>query len=110
VPAAAAYRPPAQASAAAPAHPRTPHVAPYVAPHVAPNRSPSGVHAGLSAPPIPRAIPVTPPIAGGDTRRGPTSSFDMATRAAREAAVRRLVWIIVLVVAAGVGFVLATQL
>jgi hypothetical protein len=37
-------------------------------------------------------------------------SFDMGRMAAREATIRRLVWIIVLVVACGLGIVLATQL
>ena len=53
-----------------------------------------------------------PALARVDTapqQRG-TRSFDMGRQAAREATIRRLVWLIVLVVAGIVGIILATQL
>jgi hypothetical protein len=39
-----------------------------------------------------------------------TRSFDMGRMAAREATIRKVVWIIVLVVGTAVGIILATQL
>jgi hypothetical protein len=42
--------------------------------------------------------------------QAPPTNFDMGRMAAREATVRRLIWIIVLVVATAGGIVLATQL
>ena len=53
---------------------------------------------------IPAAQSLPPPPGPG------MPGFDMAELAARDAAVRRLVWIIVLVIAAGIGVVVASQL
>lgn len=38
------------------------------------------------------------------------TSFDMGRIAAREAMIRRAIWVVVLIVAVGVGAILATQL
>jgi hypothetical protein len=60
----------------------------------------------------PFAMPPGPPVVQhpfGVPQRS-TRSFDMARMAAREATIRKLVWIIVLVVGTGVGIIIATQL
>ncbi len=73
-----------------------------------------GAFPQIPATPIPHPIPTTPgmfeaqaPFGGA---RPPTAAYDMGKIAARDAAIRRLVWIIVLAVAASVGFIIATQL
>jgi hypothetical protein len=57
----------------------------------------------------PRAHPPTPaPYPAQPPSRGP--HFDMDHMAARDAAVRRAIWIIVLVLAAAIGIGVASQL
>jgi hypothetical protein len=68
--------------------------------------NPLGAH--LPPTPIPTYIPPTP--MAGQGPRPPTAKFDMGRMAASETVVRRIIWIVVLLVAAGVGFVLASQL
>ena len=59
-------------------------------------------------------VPPPPPMFGGQypnaSPRPATAGYDMSKVAARETTIRRLIWIIVLVVAGGVGFIVATQL
>jgi hypothetical protein len=71
---------------------------------------------GLAPQPLPPGVPMqpqafyqTPP---GGTRLPPPrpAGFDVSKLASRDAAIRRMVWIIVLVVAGIVGIVLATKL
>ena len=62
----------------------------------------------LPSTPIPTYLPQTPPP--GQGQRLPTASYDMGRMAASETVVRRIIWIVVLLVAAGLGFVLASQL
>jgi hypothetical protein len=95
----AAHGMPASLSATSPGH------APARA--LPPTPNPLGAH--LPATPIPTFIPPTPPMAGQPPRM-PTAQFDMGRMAASETVVRRIIWIVVLLVAAAVGFVLASQL
>ncbi|CAN5912438.1 hypothetical protein BH11MYX3_BH11MYX3_15600 [soil metagenome] len=55
--------------------------------------------------PIP-TTPMLPPLAPGPGMPG----YDMSRAAARDAAMRRIVWIVVLVIGAVIGVVLASQL
>jgi serine/threonine-protein kinase len=72
-----------------------------------PTPNPLGAH--LPPTPVPTFIPPTPPMAG-QAPRLPTAQYDMGRMAASETVVRRIIWIVVLLVAAAVGFVLASQL
>jgi hypothetical protein len=58
---------------------------------------------GFTSTPIP--FPIPPPEPARSTK-----SFDMARVAAREAMIRRVIWIVALVLAVGVGVILWTQL
>jgi hypothetical protein len=73
-----------------------------------PRGAPPPLGANLPATPIPGygppALNAQPPV------RPPTAGYDMGTHSARDLLVRRLVWIVVLLVAAGIGFVVASQL
>ncbi|HEY5928374.1 MAG TPA: protein kinase [Kofleriaceae bacterium] len=63
----------------------------------------------LGGQPYPPMMP--PPLSTSfPSAAPPTRSFDMGKMAAREAAMSRLIWIIALILAAGVGIILATQL
>jgi hypothetical protein len=64
----------------------------------------------LPATPIPQPMPgmFDPGVRGAP--KPATAGYDMSKIAARDEAIRRLIWIIVLVVAAGAGFIIATQL
>ncbi len=80
-------------------------------------RSPTpGAFPGLPPTPVPHVIPTTPPMfapygaQSPPQSRPPTAGYDMSTLAARDTVIRRLVWIVVLVVAAGLGFLIAMQL
>jgi len=66
---------------------------------------PPPLGAGLPPTPAPGYLPQTPL-----PPRPPTAAYDMGKMAASDTMVRRIVWIIVLLVAAGVGFVVASQL
>ncbi len=92
-------------------HTHTPLPQVVVAPFSSPPRARPGEGQGTPlVTPVPGAFPppVYPPPGFGAPARGPT--YDMSKIAAREATIRRLVWIVAFVVAVGAGIVLATQL
>lgn len=79
-------------------------------PGLAPPRVvPPKLGANLPPTPVPPHIQQTPGV-GSQGQRLPTASFDMGSLSARETMIRRVVWIVVLLVAAGIGFLLASQL
>ncbi len=65
---------------------------------------------GANLPPTPPPHIAPAPNVGAQGQRLPTAAYDMGTMSARETLIRRLVWILVLFVAAGIGFVVASQL
>jgi hypothetical protein len=60
--------------------------------------------------PAPGSAPVLPPLDAPSAMPPPVAGFDMGRLAAREALIRRLIWVIVLLAATLVGVVLATKL
>jgi eukaryotic-like serine/threonine-protein kinase len=60
---------------------------------------------GFPPTPTPGYIPQTPP-----PQRPPTAAYDMGRMTASDTMARRIIWIIVLIVAAGLGFLIASQL
>ncbi len=88
-------------------------MAPYAAPPPYSQHVPTpGPFPGFPPTPMPTPMgPGMPPTPMGQQHgRLPTAGYDMGQMAARDAAMGRLIWIVVLVVAAGVGFLIATQL
>lgn len=74
---------------------------PYGGPPPMPGYGPPSTHAPYASP---------GPHGHGMSPRVPTAGYDMSSMAARDAALRRFVWILVVVVGAIVGFVVATHL